>query len=397
MKNLIGKAVLCLAGAAFIAGAVSCTNTEAKIEKELQTVMDVNKCVGLAVVVVKDNKVIYEKALGLKDMENNVPLDLDGLFRIASISKQFTATSLMQQIEQGKLTLDTDVSEILGFPIRNPKYPDIPITVRMLLSHSSSMSDANGYYTLNRLNPDSCATADQAWNDWKPGTKYEYCNLGFNTLGAVLERVSGERFDEYVPNHILKPLGIYGGYNVNNLDSTKFVRIYEWQSADSTFKWSPEAYAPRTEEIANYQFGYSTPVFSPTGGMKISPRNLAKIMKMHMNYGKGFLENEDGTETEVRIIDSLSAVQMQTTTIYPSDPGDNGYGFALWQTEQLVDGQYNIGHTGSAYGVFTSMFWNDAHNFGVVVMCNGCNEREDRGYMAIHREVNGIMYKYLNK
>ncbi len=385
------------AGAALIAGMSACTSTEAKIEKELQQVIETNKCVGLSVAVVKDNKIIYTKCFGLKDLENNVALGEDDIFRIASISKSFTATSIMQMVEQGKLSLDQDVSELVGFKVRNPKFPDDTITVRMLLSHSSSMSDNNGYFSLNKINPDSTETIEQAWNDWKPGTKYDYCNLGYNTLGTILERVSGERFDKYVPEHVLAPLGLTGfGYNVNELDSSRFVRLYEYDGTTDSYTWSPEAYDPRTEQIANYQFGVSTPIFSPTGGMKINAKNLARVMIMHMNYGKGLVENEDGTVSEVRIIDSLSAAQMQATTIWPADNEQTGYGFALEQTTNLVEGVQTVGHTGSAYGVFTSMFWNEERNFGVVVMCNGCNERRDHDFMSIHRDVNAVMYKYFN-
>ena len=68
------------------------------------------------------------------------------------------------------------------------------------------MNGANGYFTISAINPDSSATWETAWNAYEPGTGYEYCNLGFNTLGTILERISGERFDKYIVNHILNRL-----------------------------------------------------------------------------------------------------------------------------------------------------------------------------------------------
>src|SRR5574344_78074 len=357
------------------------------IEKDLEEIMVRNKAVGLAVVAVKEGKIIYHKSLGYKDLENKKLLMENDLFRIASISKSFTATAIIQLVEKGKIDLNGDVSDYVGFKVRNPKYPDTKITIKMLLSHSSSLNDSEGYFKLNVINPDSSKSWTKAYNDYMPGTKYEYCNLGFNTLGTILERISGERFDKYIVNHILKPLGIYGGYEVGSLDSTKFVRIYAY-SQDGSFKWSPEAYAPRSEEIKNYKFGYSTPIFSPTGGMKISALGLAKVMMMHMNYG---------TFGKKQIISKPSAEMMQSSII-ETDADDNGYyGFAIRTTKDLIDGKTMIGHTGGAYGVFTSMFWDSSRKFGFIVMTNGCNERRDHHFMSIHREVDNYLYNSLIK
>lgn len=360
---------------AITAYAATESSKEKIAEQEFSGIIKRNQCVGLAVVAVKDGKVVYKNTFGYKDLENKTPLKEDDLFRIASISKSFTATGIMQLVEQKKLSLDDDVSGLLGFKVRNPKYPDTPITLRMLLSHSSSMNDANGYFSLNSINPDSSSTWHNAWNDYAPGTKYEYCNMGYNSLGTILERVSGERFDKYIVNNILKPLDIYGGYEVLSLNPEKFVKIYEYNRADSSFTHSPDAYASRAEEIKNYKSGYSTPVFSPTGGMKISPLGLARIMQMHMNNG-----SLDG----VRIISAESSALMQSPII---SVGDNRYyGFAIETTDRLLDGHTMIGHTGGAYGVFTSMYWDPEHRFGFIVMTNGCNARRDNGFMSIFRE-----------
>ncbi|MBR4094628.1 MAG: beta-lactamase family protein [Bacteroidales bacterium] len=368
---------------AFATISCSAPTKEETAEKELKEIMEKNQAVGLAVVTVKDGEVIYNKSLGYKDLENKIALGDSDIFRIASISKSFTATAIMQLVEQGKLSLDADVSDLVGFKVRNPKYPETPITVKMLLSHTSSMNDANGYFTINKINPDSSKTWETAWNAYEPGTNYEYCNLGFNTLGTILERISGERFDKYIVNHILNPLGIYGGYEVLSLDSTKFVKLYSYNEADSSFTHSPAAYSTREDEIKNYVFGHSTPVFSPTGGLKVSALDLAKAMMMHMG---------NGTLNGVKIIDSTSSAMMQSKVAEKTDEGDS-YGFAIRISDQLLDNHTMIGHTGSAYGVFTSMFWDKDKKFGFIVMTNGCNERTDNNFMAIHREVDACLYK----
>lgn len=371
--------------AAALVTMVACTSKEQQFNQEVAAIMERNNNVGLALVAVNDGQVVLNERYGVKNLETQEPIAKDDIFRIASISKSFTATAIMQLVEQGKLNLQQDVSELVGFKVRNPKFPEKVITVEMLLSHTSSMNDANGYFTINAINPDSSATWQTAWNSYEPGTGYEYCNLGFNTLGTILERISGERFDKYIVNHILNPIGVYGGYEVLSLDSTKFVNIYTWDGEKQEYIHKPAAYATRAEEIENYVFGHSTAIFSPTGGLKISPQDLAKVMQMHMNLGT----TPEGTQ----IISKESAEAMQSIVAPKTDEGD-AYGYAIRTSNQLLDGHTMIGHTGSAYGVYTSMFWDKDRNFGFVVMTNGCNGRYDNNFMAIHRECVAAMYKY---
>ncbi len=368
-----------------LASMFACTSKQDQFNNEVAAIMERNNNVGLALVAVKDGEVVLNERYGYKNLETKETMAKDDIFRIASISKSFTATAIMQLVEQGKLDLQQDVSELLGFQVRNPKFPEKVITVEMLLSHTSSMNDANGYFTINAINPDSSATWQTAWNSYEPGTGYEYCNLGFNTLGTILERVSGERFDKYIVNHILNPVGVYGGYEVLSLDTTKFVNIYTWDSENGQYIHKPAAYATRADEIANYVFGHSTAVFSPTGGLKISPEDLAKVMKMHMNMGT--------TPEGVQIISKESAQAMQSVVAPKTDEGDS-YGYAIRISNQLLEGHTMIGHTGSAYGVYTSMFWDADRKFGFVVMTNGCNARYENNFMAIHRECVAAMHKY---
>lgn len=362
------------------------TDTIGQTERDLLEVMQRNEAVGLAVVAVKDGKVIYNKSLGYKDLENKTPMGETDVLRIASISKSFTTIGILQLMEQGKLELDTDVSDIMGFKIRNPKYPETPITVRMLLSHISSMSDSNGYFTLNKLNPDSSSTWQKAWNDYAPGTKYQYCNLGFNTLGAILEKVSGERFDKYILNHIIKPLGLYASFNVMDLDSTKLINLYSYNRADSSYTKS-QAYTSPEKDLENYKLGYSTPLFSPTGGMKISALDLAKVMMMHMNMG---------TLDKVRILDYSSSALMQSK-ITPTNYDNEYYGMGIITTDNLLKGHTLTGHDGLALGAYTAMYWDKKANYGFVIVTNGCNGNTEYDFANILCESAECLYKNLIK
>lgn len=348
-------------------------------KREIKKLMKEYNAVGLSVAVVKNNEIVYTHAFGWKDMQNRKKLKTRDVFRIASISKSFSATSIMQLAETGRLSLDDDFSRLIGFTIRNPKYPDAVITLRMVLSHTSSINDSQGYFNLDVINPGANPNYAACYSDYPPGEGYKYCNLNFNMAGAVIEKISGERFDQYVVNHILKPLHLYGGYCVDSLDKSLFASLYEYDSATHTYTVAAEAYNPRREEIKHYKPGYSTPVFSPTGGMKISARDLAVYMQMHMNMG---------TYNGIKIISRESAQQMQTAVSQREK-----YGLALWTTDTFIPGKVLKGHTGSAYGLYSAMFFSPEEKFGLVLITNGCNKEQIDGWNPLLKAAAQVLYR----
>lgn len=350
-----------------------------KAEADLREIMKKLDVVGLSVAVVKKGEIIYTNSFGLKNIETKTPLSDTDIFRIASISKSFSATSIMQLMEAGKLSLDDDFSDLVGFKIRNPKFPETVITLRMILSHTSSINDSQGYFTLDAINPSKNPDWAKCYSDYAPGKGYKYCNLNYNMVGTVIEKLSGERFDNYVKNHILNPLGLYGGYNVDSLDSSRFASLYEYDADTKTFKPSPAAYNPRREEISNYIMGYTTPIFSPTGGMKISATDLAKYMSMHMNMGK---------YKGIRIMSKKSAKLMQTKVAE-----EEGYALALTNLNDLIPGKMMVGHTGSAYGLYSAMFFHPKEKFGIVVITNGCNPTYTKGINDVLRAGVNSLYE----
>ncbi len=352
-----------------------------KAEAGIRAIMEQTQVMGLSVAVVKNNKIIYTHSFGLKDLESNTPLTNDCIFRIASISKSFSATSIMQLAEAKKISLEDDMSKLVGFTIRNPKFPETVITMRMVLSHRSSINDSQGYFTLDAINPAKNPNWAKCYNDYEPGTGYMYCNLNYNMTGTIIEKISGERFDQFVKHHILDPLQLYAGYCVDSLDKSRFASIYEYNTDSAKFIASPAAYAPRREEIANYVLGYSTPIFSPTGGMKISATDLAKYMIMHSRLGK---------YNGKRIISKKSARQMQT----PLSDKEN-YGLAILKNDKLIAGKTMTGHTGSAYGLYSAMFFQPEEKFGIVVISNGCNPGYTDGFNTVIRKTVNCLYENL--
>ena len=206
--------------------------SKADLDNELaQMVGDTGtKVPGLGVIAFKDGKEVYSSFQGsaIIDSQNpqkNHPFTRKSRFRVASVSKMFTVFTIMQLVEQGKLNLDDDVSKYLGFTLRNPHYPDTPITVRMLASHQSSLRDGKIYSIPPQMGLQEFFRKDGKFYEdgahfapagQEPGKYFAYSNLNYGLLGTIIEKVTGERFDQYQKNHILKQPDIKADYLPSN-------------------------------------------------------------------------------------------------------------------------------------------------------------------------------------
>jgi CubicO group peptidase (beta-lactamase class C family) len=348
--------------------------------KMKKIVNDLN-AVGLSVAVVKDNDLVYTNSFGFKDLSDSTLLTDDNIFRIASVSKSFTATAVMQLIERGKFNLDDDISDALGISVRNPTFPDIPITYRMLLNHTSSLNDTTGYFTFNVIDNSVNSEYWRAYNSYAPGTKYQYCNLGFNILGALGEIHSGKRFDRYIRRNISAPLGIIACFNTDSFDPTNFVTLYNFTNGIPTA--SSGAYTNRLADLERYTLGRTTPIFSPTGGMKSNPKHVAIHMLAQMN---------GGTYNGGQVLQAASVTAMQMPSVQTTEIGRR-YGFAIETVTNLIEGETLKGHTGSAYGLYSAMYFCPEKKFGFVMMTNGYPaNRAENGFLTIQTEVINALY-----
>ena len=164
---------------------------------------------GVTVLVSSRGKIIYKKAFGLANAELNVPIQADNVFRIASITKQFTAVAILQLMEQGKLDLQDEITRFIpDYPTRGNK-----ITIEHLLTHTSGITDYSALRDTLRSQGD--LTPVQMINIFKnlpmqfaPGTKWEYSNSGYFLLGYIIEKITGKTYGQYLEDHIFKPLGM---------------------------------------------------------------------------------------------------------------------------------------------------------------------------------------------
>ena len=202
------------------------------LESELQSIATNHDMMGMSVVVFCKNGITENIALGTADHTRNIEMTTSSKYRIASVSKTITAIAVMQLVDQNLLNLDEDISNILGFEVKNPHNPDVAITTRMLLSHTSTIIDGSTYSnflgaTVNN-NPipnlsEILAVGGQYYNAGQfnntlPGTYFNYSNINYVILGTLVEKVSNLRFDVYCRQNIFQVLGIDASFNVNDLD-----------------------------------------------------------------------------------------------------------------------------------------------------------------------------------
>ena len=256
------------------------------------------KVPGLAVIVYRNGKEVYRNMMGNRFLSPrnknwNLPLTSESRFRVASISKIFTAAGYMKLVEEGKINLDEDVSRYLGFTLRNPSYPNRVITSRMLLSHTSSIRDYPTPYVPFKSNVKSFFTSADCWTRGKaPGSYFSYCNLNFVLLATIMEKVSGQRFDKYMTKNVLKPLDIKGSFNLRDFSSSdlqKMGTLYRKTKGESGRYYAQiddrPIDLPSASLLSSYRPGTNAGIFSPQGGLRISPEELAHMLQMLMNQG----------------------------------------------------------------------------------------------------------------
>src|SRR5688572_27683724 len=225
------------------------------------------------------NVITGQGAAGLADRLLARPLTIDDPARVASVSKLVVALGVMRLVEEGRLDLDRDVSDWLGWPLRNPAFPDRPITLRMLLSHRSSLVDGIDY-AIPFGTALEHALADPAAFDGAhpPGGYFRYSNLNFPVIATVMERATGERFDRLMARLVLEPLDLDACFNWTNCSAAAVGRAIVLYAPNGTVLrddlrgrrpicpvLAPEGSAC---DLSGYLQGSNGALFSPQGGLR---------------------------------------------------------------------------------------------------------------------------------
>lgn len=362
-----------------------------RIENRLKQISEKYEATGLTVAVVRNGEVEWTTSLGYSDREEGIAANSDTTYRIASISKTITSMIVMTLWDKGIVDIDRDISSFLGFTVRNPYYPDIPITLENLMTHTSSISDkgtylkavesGRGYPPLaDMLTPGSPAYDAKNFYRYKPGRlNYNYSNFGFGIIAAIVESVTGKRFSDYAMEAIFEPLQMDASFLPNHIScQEKVANIYR----DGVLSFSKSTAFDGEKRISKFPMGQL--YLLAQGNLYISAVDLARLMIVLM---------EDGVCEEKRIL-SKEAVDMMNKVRYIKHGWNkkmNGLGLEI--TDTLVGGRRLIGHQGRAYGATNEMFYDITDKTGVVYLSNGSKYKKAfNGYAAIGSDIINAVY-----
>ena len=334
---------------------------------------------GFGTAIADENGILYAKGFGSMDLEAQKPYTEHTVQNIASISKTFIGISLMKAQELGMLNLDDPVNKYLPFELVNPHFPKDTIRIRQLTNHTAGIVDTDVYdqksYVLKESVPDSLLSrveetlnppetkvsileflpevlekggkyySEDVFLDKKPGSTFEYSNIGATLAALVLEMASEVPFDRFTEEHILKPLKMAdSGWSYDRID----------------FEMHTKLYAAEQKQIPFYEL-----ITYPDGGLRASTHDMALYLSemIRGNKGNGSLLTKESYSEYFRPTLEDSHFEERDAEFPYNDEYDMGVFMAH-------SGTGLIGHTGGDPGTSTFMFFNPETEIGLYLMIN---------------------------
>lgn len=348
---------------------------------ELEAITKRGHINGIGVAIVDENGTVYEKGFGFADKKLKIPYTSASIQNIASISKTFLGLALLKAQELGKLDLDDPINKYLPFTVQNPYHPDVPITIRQLSTHTSSIQDSKFYdqksYVLKEdlnegqlektkrpenFNPPEAYTSMGVFlqkslepsGEWytkrgflkaRPGAKFEYSNVGATLAAYVLELATGEDYGQFSKKYILEPLGMASsGWSFDDIHMEKHTVMYE--NVDQALPFY---------KLITY----------PDGGLITSVHDLAlyltELIKGYSGNGS-ILSPESYQELFKEQLSDSHFEERNTDNDYNDE-----YNMGVFMGFSATG---NIGHSGGDPGVTTLMFFNAESKAGQLIFVN---------------------------
>jgi len=323
----------------------------------IQQQMDIFHVPGLSACIIAGDSLVWSENFGFASLEENEPVTDQTLFGVLSIGKSLTAATAMQIRENGLLGLDQNINTILPFQVVNPHNGNSNFTVRMLMSHSSSIRDYNfenytfvgdpvislGYFMQNYLSPGSYYSTSNYYQE-VPGTNYHYCNIGPGLTGYVVEVITQTSFKDYARDSLMAPLDMLNsGWFLADIDTNNLATGYDFVNGN---------YQP------NPFYGHMA---YPGVTLRSSALELANYVTMLLNHGMF-----NGIE-----VMQEASVEMMTTVQNPAWGGSFGKpGLGLYYRTDLGNREVWGHNGGSTTGYAAQIYFCPEENTGIVVTTN---------------------------
>lgn len=310
-------------------------------------------------------------ARGVLNRGSTRAVDADSLVRVASVSKLAVALGVMRLVDQRRIDLDADVSTYLGWRLRHPAHPDRPITLAMLLSHRSGLTDSINYVLPLDADLETELRQPAAWEAARrPGGGFRYANINYPVVAAALEGATGERFDRLMQRLVFQPLRIDACFNWTTCSDgavSRAVTLYRptgevaRDDLDGQRPACPVVAARDGScDLATYRLARNGASFSPQGGMRISMRGLARLGEVLLRDGDRFISRRSFQRM----------TRLQPVAEAESDGGLYcSYGLAVhnigpargdaqrWcRSDPFGDATPQFGHAGEAYSLRSGLF-----------------------------------------
>lgn len=353
-----------------------------ELDAALENAFRRNKTIGAAVVIAKDGEIVYQYQYGYMTKKTKEPVTADTYFKIASVSKMVSGIYMMRLVEQGVLDLDTDISQYLGYQVRNPYYKKIPVTLRNLMTHTSSLSTKGGFSKLSSTLSSMISTKGKRsnWYKEKPGSTYRYSNFGAGIMGSIIESVTGRHLNDAVRADYFALMGVDAAYTPRYLEHPENVpTIY---SEKKTVYMSPRAsLEEKWDEEPDPDMHFRLTV----GAVWIKPTDLCRI---------GMMLCDGGT------VDGITVLQPETVAEMMSEQKGKGnitantpYGLCVHREKTLVPDRIIYGHQGISHGYLCNVYFDPQTRFVFVLCTNGSTNTLNDHVTNLSRKTFGLAWE----
>lgn len=340
---------------------------------KVKTLMRVTNHDALSVCIIKDNKTVWSKSYGYSHPHLFRKATNRTIYGVGSITKTITATAILQLYEKGLLDLNDDINTYLPFELRNPNFPDVPITIRSLLTHRSSnqdyylmnpdgrdtlqklylkkffslenpLPDSSLYWIKESLVPGGKFYKDECWFDFPPNNKTAYSTMGFIIATAILENITNQTIEEYCQKNIFIPLEMKDtSFHPTNLDKERIARPF----LGTRFLKIP---------LMHYDIG----CISGGGGIRTTLEDISHFLITNLNNGQ-YKDVKILNESNMKIMHKTEYPDEMYTKWHPIT-----HGFAWYETEEY--GERLLGHGGGAVGYDCMIAMNKTTNTGIIFL-----------------------------
>ena len=358
------------------------------LELGIDSLYSLGDLAGFSAGIIEGEKMTWSMTRGMADIKKGKPVDINTLFVLASLSKTVTGAALMTLYDKGLFALDDDINMYLPFQVRNPNFPDIPITFRMLLTHTSSLYDNNKYisslyacgdqthisfeeYLKNCYVPEGSNYDSRNFANYEPGEGWEYCNSGYVFVACLIEIFSKQTFPDYCRDNLFIPLEMEeSGWLYADLNPEHIAVNYISEAEANKEKGHPSI-DPVPVNGKNAICHYSWPGYSD-GGLNTSIPQFANFMIMLMNNGMFKGKQILKSETVKLILTPQDVNGMGSSPRYKR----LDMGLTWWLRE--TDTEYYFSHSGGGTGIATFAFFDPYKKYGAVFFITG--DWHDKSY-----------------